>query len=129
MFTFGQCKHFCDPTNPDWFPANARKLKVQKAYDKDTQKIKSSGLSLEDYIIQNVMTRHGVKLDLVITFNKYPYYVDCDHLLYWFKDGFVNKAEEQIKSLFKTQEYCYSQAPEQFRSIPGIGHFHIFVKK
>lgn len=64
----------------------------------------------------------------MFTFQQCQYFCDPTNP-YWFKDGFIQQAEYNIKKLFKKQEYCYSQAPEHLRSIPGIGHFHIFVKK
>lgn len=129
IISYPQCKYFCDANNDDWFGDDCRLPAVEKKYTTNKQKIKDSGLSLEQYIINNEMTRHGVELDLVVTFNKFPYNVDCDHLLYWYKEGFRETAEAAINKIFATQEFCYAEAPLARRTIPGLGHFHIFIKK
>jgi hypothetical protein len=102
----------------------AQSPEIHALYEKEKSQRKAQGYDLS-YDIQQIMEYRNICL----TPNQLPYHVDACHLLIWFKPGYRNQAIQAINDLGQhVVEYCFNQAPEKYRSVQDIEHFHLFLK-
>lgn len=139
--------------DPSW--PFCREPTVQAAYDIRRAKLKSEGKPIE----QNLLEQYPqLKTYIVVTENEFPYYLtsDISHLIAWLPvqiDPLANVAEYLYPLLFNalnpsSSSYSSSSSSpassqnelnqvefkmfENFpanRSIKGIRHFHIFIRR
>ena len=130
MISFDDLKQY-DGNPPD--KALKRKTYLNVMYGKHVKKLKESGLTISDYILGKILNDY--KTDkIIVTQNRFPYDVQTNvmHLLVWLNplyDGDEKYVRDVLKDsgLDKGTYVLFENDPDH-RSVPGVRHFHLFIK-
>lgn len=97
-----------------------RSSEQEKKYAKHKKQIKSTYGSLENYLMEQVLDEMPI-----ITKNAFPYYLadGINHYVVWFEK------REDLEGMVWQDSYDYVtiEMPEEYRSVSGIRHMHIFT--
>lgn len=123
---------------------------VAKRYEDFKKRVKEKFSSVEDHILINVfdmpaewinskMQRALCKPDpeaIKFTLNRFPYHVEAHHFVIWFgssqaQKNFISTADlrKYLPRNLRYQPFFYHINTPEFKTIPGIEHVHLFVKK
>jgi hypothetical protein len=100
-----------------------RDPKVQQAYEEHKRKYD---------LHEHIMNRYLGDKDYVLIPNKFPLDVatHISHYVLWIKDASVTlNVAEFLNEQFNGNRFVYYENPEDWKSIPSIKHYHIFVER
>lgn len=97
------------------------------AYKIHCDAVKSSGMSLGEYIKHNVLRGEDTKLEL----SPFPYVCDLGitHYIYWMRDGYepVEDVRRKIATVLEVDESRVYVVRNTTQSVPEVPHYQVFV--